>query len=386
VTPPTALKVFGTVARVLNRSSTLREALDGALRHIVHLLDAQAGWVFLRVEHSDAFALAADVQLPAVLRTNSEHMAGDCRCLTMLRDGTLTEAVNVVPCLRLEHTAPFHGPHHHATVPLATPDETVGLLNLLLAPGRALAAAELEMLEAIGHEMAIAVQRARLFEKVRDREQMVRTLLQRLLAAQEEERRRIASDLHDHAGQMTSALILRLTELAGRPDAKPLAPALHELREMAQRELDQLRKLAYELRPAILDDQGLAPALRWYVQQHVRPAGVEVALTVRGLTTRLPREIEIVAFRIAREAVTNALRHAAPRRLEIRVDRRRRSVLVMVRDDGRGFDPETTGSQGLGLQSMHERAELVGGTVQVVSVPDAGTTVVARLPVPADPP
>ncbi|MDR5683208.1 MAG: sensor histidine kinase [Armatimonadota bacterium] len=377
--------IFRGIAEVLNRSYTLREALDGALHRIVELMDVDAGWIFLHGPEPGEFRMAADVNLPPALSVSGKRrMAGDCRCISMLREGRLAEPVNFIDCARLEQALPQSPERHrHASVPLIAQDETVGILNLLLPPGRSFAAEELDLLEALGHEIAVAVQRARLFDQVREQEHTRRQLLQRLLVAQEEERRRIARDLHDHAGQMMTALIIQLAQLTRRAESEdgPLAPALRKLHDLAQQGLDELRKLVYELRPSILDDLGLGPALRWYADTYVHAAGLRADVHIGDIGQRLPQEVETVVFRIVQEAVTNALRHAQARQLEIRVDRRGGFLLVMVRDDGTGFDstdPEPRAT--LGLAGMRERAQLVGGTLQVLSVPGVGTTVLARIP------
>lgn len=380
------MTIFRSIAEVLNRSFTLREALDGALHRIIELMDVETGWIFLLDPDTNQFRLAADANLPAALLTASKRrMTGDCRCLTMLREGQLTAAVNLIQCARLEQALP-QAPesHRHASVPLVAQDQTVGILNLLLSHGRSFSDEELTMLESIGHELAVAIQRARLFEQVRDQEHTRRELLQRLLVAQEEQRRRIAQDLHDHAGQMMTALIIQLAQLASRAEHVDgqMSAALQKLHALAQQGLDELRRLVYELRPAILDDLGLGPAIRSYAETYLRAVGLQVDLQVTEMGDRLPPEIETVAFRIIQEASTNALRHAHARKLEVRVDRRSELLLIMVRDDGIGFDPEQGGRDKatLGLHGMRERAQLVGGTVQVLSVPGVGTTILARLP------
>ena len=382
------MSILRSIAQVLNRSYTLREALDGALRWIVELLDVEAGWIFLRDPESGEFHLAADVLLPAALAVaGKRRMGGECRCLQMLRDGTLTEPVNVIYCLRLEQALP-HAPerHRHASVPLLAQDEIVGILNLLLPPGRSFTEEELDMLEAVGHELSVTIQRARLFERVREQERVRRELLQRLLVAYEEERRRIARDLHDHAGQMMTALIIQLAQLADQAEAtgNPLVESLRQLHGLAQQALDDLRKLVHELRPAILDDLGLTAAIRWYVETYVRPAGIETEVGVQGLGARLPADVETVAFRIVQEALTNVLRHARARHVQVRLLRRDGTLFALVRDDGVGFDPEEVGRQTFGIAGMRERAELVGGSVQILSAPGAGTTVLARLPMDQD--
>jgi signal transduction histidine kinase len=380
------LAIFRGIAEVLNRSFTLREALDGALHRIVQLMEVEAGWIFLHDPETGQFRLAADVNLPAALAVaGKRRMSGDCRCIAMLRDGELIEPVNLIQCARLEQALPDEPEsHRHASVPLIAQDQAVGILNLLLSHGRVFTQQELDMLASLGHELAVAIQRARLFERVRDQEHARRALLQRLLVAQEDQQRRIAQDLHDHAGQMMTALIIQLSQLATRTEQTDgqMAVALQRLHTLAQQGLDELRKLVYELRPSILDDLGLAPAVRSYVDSYLRPAGLRVDLHIGEMGSRLPPEIETVAFRIVQEASTNVLRHARAHRLEIRLDRKGDALLIMVRDDGIGFEPELgkKHTATLGLHGMRERAQLVDGTLQVLSVPGVGTTILARLP------
>ncbi len=383
--------IFRGISAVLNRSFTLREALDGALHRIVELMDVQAGWIFLYEEETREFRLAADVNLPGPLAAaGKRRMSGDCRCNQLLREGRLTEAVNLIQCARLEQAVPESPAlHQHASVPLIAQDETVGILNLLLPAGRSFSEDELAMLESIGHELAVTIQRARLFEAVRAQEHVRRELMQRLLVAHEEERRRIAQDFHDHSGQIVTALIIQLDQLAADVEGrnKALAASLRRVRGLADQFLDDLRKLIYDLRPPVLDDLGLVPAVRWYLDNYVRPAGLEVDLKVDDLSGRLPQELETVAFRIFQEAVTNVLRHARASRMEIRLNRKGGWLTLMVRDNGAGFDPDgTTDDQArrtLGLAGMRERAQLVDGSVQILSAMGVGTTVLARLPLPA---
>ncbi|HEV8339226.1 MAG TPA: sensor histidine kinase [bacterium] len=382
--------IFRGISAVLNRSFTLREALDGALQRIVELMGVQAGWIFLYDEEAREFRLASDINLPGALAAaGKRRMTGDCRCNQLLREGRFSEAVNLIQCARLEQALPGSPElHRHASVPLIAQDETVGILNLLLPEGRAFNEEELAMLEAIGHELAVTIQRARLFDEVRSQEQVRRELMQRLLLAQEEERQRIAQDFHDHSGQIVTALIIQLDQLAADVGAKnkQLAADLHRVRGLADQFLDDLRKLIYDLRPPVLDDLGLGPAVRWYLDSYVRPTGLDVDLKVDDLAGRLPQDLETVAFRIFQEAVTNVLRHARASRMEIRLNRKGAWLTLMVLDNGMGFDPDggpdASERRSLGLHGMRERAQLVDGSVQILSAPGVGTTVLARLPIP----
>ncbi len=231
-------------------------------------MDVDAGWIFLLDPETAQFRLAADFNLPAAFAVASKRrMAGECRCITMLREGQLTEAVNVIQCLRLEQALPGQPElHQHASVPLIAQDQTVGILNLLQRPDDRSGQKSSTFSSPSAMKWRSRCSGPDFSSTVRDQEHTRGQLLQRLLVAQEEERRRIAQDLHDHAGQMMTALIIQLAQQASKAedDGAPIAGALRKLHDLAQQGLDELRKLVYELRPSILDDLDLGPAIRWY--------------------------------------------------------------------------------------------------------------------------
>jgi two-component system NarL family sensor kinase len=238
-------------------------------------MTVRAAWVFLYDGATGEFRLAADVSLPAPLALEGKRrMAGDCRCNQMLREGRFSEAINLIQCARLEQALPNEPTaQQHATVPLMGQDGAVGILNLLLPTGRAFSDDDLDLLGAVGHELAVAIQRAQLFEQVRDHEHVRRQLLQRLLRVQEEERRRIAQDLHDHSGQMLTAMTIRLDQLqaAFQQDGTVRKEDLVQIKALGDRLWEGLRRLIYDLRPPILDDLGLAAAVRGYSSCSLRP-------------------------------------------------------------------------------------------------------------------
>ncbi len=378
------LVTMSSIANALNRSLDVRDALSRALDQLVDLMRLSSGWVFL--QQDGAFVVAATKNLP--LELAAEQMAGmqgDCRCLQMLRSGELAQAVNVVDCQRLEKA---HWDHpRHVTVPLRTAGGVIGVMNLVLPRRRALTGRDLATLSAIGAQIGLAAERARLYEEVRAKEALRGKLLQKVLTAHEDERRRIARELHDEAGQAITALILNL-EVAERSATVPAdQQRLGRLRAIAEDTLGELRRMIYDLRPTILDDLGLAAALRWYAKEHVQPQGLQVDLTLTGLEQRLPRHVETAVFRIVQEAFTNILKHAEATRAWVEVSVANRQVRLAVQDNGKGFDPGSVarGSdrRGMGLMGMQERAELMGGTWKVSSRPMAGTRVEAVIPVEA---
>lgn len=197
-----------------------------------------------------------------------------------------------------------------------------------------------------------------------------------------EERNRLARDLHDSVSQELFSLTMLAAaarrQLATHPEA--VSAYLEEIITMAQHALQETRSLIFALRPAMLDGRGLAPALRDLVAGAAQRQGLTVALSIHG-ERALPLEQEQALFRIAQEALANVMRHSGTRQAELTLDYDDQETRLSVRDRGRGFDPNAPRHpRALGLVSMHERMVALGGTLQIVSAPGAGTTVTATLP------
>jgi two-component system sensor histidine kinase UhpB len=199
------------------------------------------------------------------------------------------------------------------------------------------------------------------------------------LHAQEEERRRLARDLHDEVNQALTAILLRLQAVS--QDAPPeIVDELAEVRRLVNQAMDELLRLARELRPTALDDHGLYSALEGQVRRFRSQTGIAADLRTIGEPAELDPEREIAVFRIAQEALANVARHAEASAVQIELGRiGDGGVALTVRDDGRGFAPLAAGD-GLGLNGMAERARLVGGKLDVDSRPGAGTAVSLRVP------
>jgi signal transduction histidine kinase len=216
-----------------------------------------------------------------------------------------------------------------------------------------------------------------------ERMAILRQQLAQVTAAQEEERRRIARELHDGVGPALASLNIRLRtarKLLER-DHHPVAEEIEELAELAQANIQDIRRLIQDLRPAALDELGLMSALREYVARYQEEHGLEVALALPEGDERLPAPVETALFRIAQEALNNVAKHAQARRVEVAMTHDRGGVTLHIADDGRGFDPQAPqpGTH-LGLWSMRERVEQLGGRFEVESAPGAGTTVRAIIP------
>lgn len=214
-----------------------------------------------------------------------------------------------------------------------------------------------------------------------------RQLLAKTISAQEEERKRLARELHDDSAQTLTAVLMTLKTAE---DALPAGPhdarsAMDRSRSQLELALREIRKAIVDLRPSALDDLGLAAAARTYATEHLRPYGIEVAFAISGDEQQATGAAATAVFRIVQEAVSNAARHSGARKVRIVLDFGPTAVVTEVRDDGTGFDPAgfhqpQESGRGLGLLGMRERAELFGGDVDIESGPGKGTTVRVRIP------
>jgi signal transduction histidine kinase len=211
---------------------------------------------------------------------------------------------------------------------------------------------------------------------------VARERLRHSLDAAEKERRRWARELHDETLQALGALRMMLSSGLKRSEPEALARAVRTAVEQIQGEIVNLRTLITELRPAALDDLGLAPAIESLVTRVSAVEGLDIAARVELAGQRLEGDVETAVYRVVQEALSNVAKHAQAEHVRVRVAREGDEILIEVADDGRGFDPQTP-SQGFGLVGMRERADLHGGVVGVESRPGEGTTVQARLPLGA---
>jgi PAS domain S-box-containing protein len=221
-------------------------------------------------------------------------------------------------------------------------------------------------------------------------EEVRMALLRRLATAQEEERHRIARELHDQMGQHLTALMLGLKSLRDDiPERMPLHECLQRLQDLSDEIGREVHHIALELRPTALDDFGLHAALLNYVTEWSDRSEIEVDFHSSGLDTqRLPPQVETTLYRIVQEALTNVIKHAHAKRVSVILEHRRDHVLAIIEDDGEGFDTESVMNSAsaeprLGLLGMRERAELVGGTLEIETSPNRGTAVFVRIPLRA---
>ena len=225
-------------------------------------------------------------------------------------------------------------------------------------------------------------ERKKVEEKLERYTHLLQTFSRRLFEVQEEERRHLARELHDEIGQALTAAKIILQSVTGDGNSATVA-RVQETTAILDRLLGQVRQISLDLRPSMLDDLGLLPALRSLVDQQGRRASVEMRFSTENVTESLDATIQTTCFRIAQEAITNALRHARPTHVEVDLRQEDENLRLVIRDNGTGFDAEAAAQvqpMGLGLIGISERAALVGGRAKIISSPNKGTTVDVSVP------
>jgi len=275
------------------------------------------------------------------------------------------------------------GIHSMLIVPMRVKDQIIGTLGVTRdAPGRPYDADDQAFLLNLADRAALTITNAQLFEQVHDARQRLQDLSCRLLEVQEIERRHIARELHDEIGQILTALTLILG-MSSRLSTKAVRTSLNEAQTLVNELMERVDELALNLRPAMLDDLGLLPALLWHFERYTRQTTVQVTFKHRRLEgRRFAPGVETAAYRIVQEALTNVARHAGVSQVMVRLWADSDTLDVQIEDQGVGFDPQAALAAGdsIGLSGMQKRAVLLGGQLRIESAPGAGVCLTAELP------
>jgi len=230
-------------------------------------------------------------------------------------------------------------------------------------------------------------ERGDLYTRLQESHKSLRTLSQRLLEAQELERRRIARELHDETGQTLTSLLIGMRTLEEMPMRAAVRKRVSELRKTTARAINEIKRLALGLHHSVLDDLGLETALTRLTEEFAKAHGLMVDLHMNGLDgKRLPLAVETILYRISQEALTNVAKHAGDARVSILLQCSPSAARVIIEDDGRGFDVQPVlksagRSNHMGLHGMRERAASLNGSIEIESTPGGGTTIYVHVPI-----
>ena len=370
------LSVLNQIARELNRSVELGEALGFTLSQVAELLGLKTAWIWLMDDSSPEPYLAAARNLPPALADDPRRMDGSgyCYCLDTYKRGDLEGAanVNVLTCSRLDGLVDGTGGlRYHASIPLYAGEKKLGVMNVASPQWRGLSSEDLQLLSTIGDLLAIAVERARLFDRSA-----------RLGAV--EERNRLAREIHDTLAQGLTATGLQLESAEALLDheagAARARESLRRALSLTRSNLEEARRSVLDLRAAPLEGRSLPEALKSLVNRWEAETGVSTRFKAINGSHPLPPRVEVALYRICQEALTNVARHADAGRVTVRLLVTPEEVRLVVMDDGRGFDPSSVAAQRHGIIGMKERADTVGGLLEVESAANEGTRLEVAVP------
>lgn len=376
------LQRVNSIALTLSEPYDLDSMLEKALSKVLEVVGTlkPRGAIFLIDPWGQMLILRAYEGLePEFAERASEVPLSECLCGGVAESGQLMIVQDALNHPRHIH-CPELEPHMHVCIPLTSKDRLLGVMDVHLSGTDPLDAIDREMLAAIGRQIGVAVENARLCEKLR-------FYVMQVTGAQEDERRRIARELHDDTAQSLIDLSRRLDDLAtlGRGLPEPATERLEQLQQRIEDVLQGVRRFSRDLRPSILDDLGLLPALEGQLAD-LEEQDIEWDLEISGERRRLPADVELGLFRIVQEALSNTKRHALASRVVITVAFGEGTVRIKIQDNGRGF--ELLGSTSdlaslgkFGLVGIEERTQLLGGIFTVQSTLGQGTMVTVDVPV-----
>jgi signal transduction histidine kinase len=403
------LSILNAVALTVNQSLNLEDILDRALDEILQLTGIDVVAIFLQ----DISRGRLELKAHRGLSKEAACMAYQVGMLDNSCGGVMELGKTIV----VPDISSYRGRGARSLqreqiqslvhVPLMTKGWALGSMCVGTRNDTHFSDEEQKLLNAIGNQIAIAVENASLYTDLQRKERVRGELFKKALAAQEDERKRIARELHDEVSQSLTALFYDAEAGLELNELPKIKKRLESICELTQHTLDNVHKLMFDLRPSMLDQLGLIPALRWLAETRLEPKGVRVNVVTNSVSdpllgesnsSRLSPEIETALYRVVQEAINNIARHAAARNVEISLILHDGIASVNISDDGIGFDMAelsmgtlkdiesgeiqiSENTRGLGLLGMQERIELLGGELEIVSIPGNGTHIHISVPV-----
>lgn len=384
------LAAINAVGSVVSQSQDPQEVLNAAVDKVTEVMDVEATLIYLVDRRAQELVLQVYRGVSGEFAAEVDRLKiGEGFNGQVAQTGEPLLVANASSDPRLTREAvKQEGLEAQLIVPLKSRGEVMGTLSVGVRHPRQFLDEEVELLTAIGVPIGVAMENAYLYQAEKGMRENLSFYLHQVTTAQEEERKRIARELHDDTAQELVALSRRLdkliatsTEFSTQDNA-----LLEEARQDADRILKGIRRFSQDLRPSILDDLGLLPALEWLASELTKQFGIAIGTAVVGTARRFSPEAELVMFRIAQEALRNTCRHAQASRAWIAVEYGDGKTILRVSDNGKGFElPERLSDLAslgkLGLAGMEERARLLGGTLSLHSEPGKGTTVTVEVPI-----
>jgi len=381
-------RISAALSGLWDLDAILRVALDTAL----NIMDGTIGGILLLDEQSQTLSYRVHQGLSDGYVKEMHLSLGEGIAGRVAESGRAVLLEDISTDTRVAHpdVVTTEGLKAFISVPLRAKDRVLGVINVASRMSHRFTTNDMYLLHSMGDQLGVAIEQARLYERLTKARERYRQLARQTLVAEEEERRRIARELHDETSQALSGLALQLqalvemAEMSGKQDAEFTA-RLKRVQSLAVQVHRELGRLIADLRPAPLDTLGLVPAIRQHAEASLRPLGVNVSVEAKGMDRRLPPEIEAGLFRFTQGAIGNIVQHSKAKNATIFVEYGDDELLLRINDDGQGFDVSKItyidkSGRGRGVFSMKERVGLLGGTCLIESKPGQGTTVRATVP------
>ncbi len=380
------LALLNSIALVINATPSLDDILTTALRMVLGVLGIEAGAIFLIDPEKRAIVLRVQENL---LPPGGEGAAEIVLHDQDLMDGLVEGALSLPP----EHSFPpfratlypRQGPPADLTCVLVTSKEKpTGFLAFRVPHEPGLSPQDQSLLGSVGNFLGGAIENAVLLDTVRRHREELKQLTARLFHSQENERKRIARELHDEVGQALTGINFTIQSIERKlpEDAAEIRALMGEVKAQINQMYQEMRRISYRLHPALLSDLGLEAALEAYFERVAKHSGLAVEFNMVGFDRRIDSSTEIVLYRLAQEALTNALKHSKASTFRLSIVQSYPHIIFVAEDDGVGFDPDgSNGRQALGLLSMRERAAMLRGTFSLTSTRGRGTRIRIEIPV-----
>jgi signal transduction histidine kinase len=369
--------------------SDLDNALGNALDKTLEITNRKVGSILLWDEDKQELYYSVQRGLSEQYVRGVRHRMGESIAgkVIQARKPILSEDASVDDRVTRSDPISIQGIHALASLPLLSKNKVLGVLNLASYKTHSFYSEELRLLEGIAGQIATAIDNAKLHREVQQKEQIRGELLGEIFSIQEEERKRIARELHDETSQVLASLNASLEAASSilPVNTEKSKDMLRKAQSLAVNILEEIHKLIYELRPSLLDDMGLVAAIGWLSDNHLVASGIKVNFGTSGRVKRLAPRLETALFRTVQEAVYNIARHANATNVSIDLQFKRKAIRIAIKDDGGGFDVGAAISsknrpRGLGLVGMKERIELLNGVMEIKSHTGRGTEIDIEIP------
>lgn len=376
------LSLLNAIALAMNMTQNLDDILLTALRKVLDVLNLNSGGIFLIIPEENRLLRKVDQGLPRSAPGNANEIRlHDTRLMKALlkTDLLLTPEATFPPFKATLETTTGCDPLALTCFLITAQKRASGFIALDVPANREFTLQDHHLLGSLGNFLGGAIENANLLETIQKHREELKRLTAKLFHSQEFERKRIARELHDEAGQALTGINFSLETIEKNLHSEqgPVKNLISDTKAQINRTYQEMRRISYRLHPALLSDMGLEPALDAYLTDISKHCGLEIAFKMVGFENRIDAELETVLFRISQEALTNTLKHARAGKFSLAIIRSYPNIIFLAEDDGIGFDTGRLREprHALGLVSMRERAAMRGGNFTLRSAPGEGTRI-----------